>query len=49
MILDFSTLSETYIYKLISNTITPRPIAWIATEHNGITNLAPFSFFGEKV
>jgi flavin reductase (DIM6/NTAB) family NADH-FMN oxidoreductase RutF len=45
MILDFSTLSETYIYKLISNTITPRPIAWIATEHNGITNLAPFSYF----
>lgn len=45
MVLDFSTLDETTIYKLISNTVTPRPIAWISTEHEGITNLAPFSYF----
>jgi len=45
MTLDFSTLDENTIYKLISNTITPRPIAWISTEHDGITNLAPFSYF----
>lgn len=45
MFLDFSTLNETQIYKLISHTVTPRPIAWITTEHNGITNLAPFSYF----
>lgn len=45
MLLDFSTLDETNIYKLISNTITPRPIAWISTQNEGITNLAPFSFF----
>ncbi|QIR75658.1 flavin reductase family protein [Sulfurospirillum diekertiae] len=45
MLLDFSKLDTTSIYKLISNTVTPRPIAWISTEHNGITNLAPFSYF----
>lgn len=45
MLLDFSKLDATSIYKLISNTVTPRPIAWISTEHNGITNLAPFSYF----
>lgn len=45
MLLDFSKLDTISIYKLISNTVTPRPIAWISTEHNGITNLAPFSYF----
>jgi len=45
MLLDFATLDTSSIYKLISNTVTPRPIAWISTEHNGITNLAPFSYF----
>ena len=45
MLLEFSKLDETSIYKLISNTVTPRPIAWISTEHQGITNLAPFSYF----
>lgn len=45
MFLDFSTLNETQIYKLISHTVTPRPIAWISTEHDGISNLAPFSYF----
>jgi flavin reductase (DIM6/NTAB) family NADH-FMN oxidoreductase RutF len=45
MLLDFSLLEETSIYKLISNTVTPRPIAWISTEHEGVCNLAPFSYF----
>ncbi len=45
MLLDLSKLDVNSIYKLISNTVTPRPIAWISTEHNGITNLAPFSYF----
>lgn len=45
MLLDFSTLDENSIYKLISNTVTPRPIAWIATQDEGVFNLAPFSFF----
>lgn len=33
-------------YKILSNSITPRPIAWISTVSNAeIVNLAPFSFF----
>ena len=34
------------VYKLISNTVTPRPIAWISTlSSQGVLNLAPFSYF----
>ena len=33
-------------YKILSNSITPRPIAWISTiSPSGVLNLAPFSFF----
>lgn len=32
-------------YKLMSHTISPRPIAWIVTEHEKTVNLAPFSYF----
>ncbi|HRF57681.1 MAG TPA: flavin reductase family protein, partial [Campylobacterales bacterium] len=45
MLIDFSTLSETKKYKIMSNTIFPRPIAWISTEDEGVVNLAPFSYF----
>lgn len=45
MIFDFEKLDETKKYALMSNTIFPRPIAWISTEDNGIVNLAPFSYF----
>lgn len=45
MIIDFSTLSDTNRYKVMSNTIFPRPIAWISTEDDGLVNLAPFSYF----
>ena len=45
MILDFSTLDEAQRYKTMSNTIFPRPIAWITTEDDGVVNLAPFSYF----
>lgn len=33
-------------YKLLTNLVVPRPIAWV-TSHNGqgVVNLAPFSFF----
>lgn len=43
---DFATLSPLDRYKLLSSTITPRPIAWVSTlgEH-GRPNAAPFSFF----
>ena len=33
-------------YKLLTNLIVPRPIAWITTmNEKGLVNLAPFSFF----
>jgi flavin reductase (DIM6/NTAB) family NADH-FMN oxidoreductase RutF len=39
-----STLLE--LYKVLSGSIIPRPIAWVSTrDTNGIYNLAPFSFF----
>jgi flavin reductase (DIM6/NTAB) family NADH-FMN oxidoreductase RutF len=45
MNIDFNTQSPTDIYKLMSHSIIPRPIAWIVTEQNGIVNIAPFSYF----
>ena len=33
-------------YKLLTNLVIPRPIAWVTTHNaNGLINLAPFSFF----
>ena len=32
-------------YKLMSQTIIPRPIAWVVTEEEGVVNIAPFSYF----
>lgn len=40
-----SEMDTTTVYKLMSNTIFPRPIAWISTEGEGGINLAPFSYF----
>lgn len=46
MLLDISTSTPLANYKILSNSITPRPIAWISTKSNAdIINLAPFSFF----
>jgi len=39
------TLDKTAIYKLMSQTIIPRPIAWVVTEDEGVVNIAPFSYF----
>lgn len=40
------TLSSKAIYKLLTGSIIPRPIAWIATiDDAGTNNLAPFSYF----
>ncbi len=44
MIVDFKEKSSLQRYKLISNLIIPRPIAWIVTG-NEVINLAPFSYF----
>lgn len=44
--LDESPLSAGIIYRLLSGSICPRPIAWVATQDlDGHANLAPFSFF----
>jgi len=33
-------------YKLLTNLVVPRPIAWVTSQNSeGIVNLAPFSFF----
>lgn len=43
---DPEDLEQSAIYKLITGSIIPRPIGWIATiDANGINNLAPFSYF----
>lgn len=46
MRLDFTTLKPREAYGWMISTILPRPIAWVSTiSAEGITNLAPFSFF----
>lgn len=45
MIYNLEQLDTAEIYNLMSETIIPRPIAWIVTKNNNIINIAPFSFF----
>ena len=46
MQLDFTTLGPRDAYACMIAAITPRPIAWVSTiSADGLTNLAPFSFF----
>ncbi|ADG94641.1 conserved hypothetical protein [Arcobacter nitrofigilis DSM 7299] len=45
MILDYEKIDDLTKYKIMSDTVVPRPIAWIVTEDNGILNAAPFSYF----
>jgi len=46
MNLNFSELSATQRYHLMTQTIIPRPIAWVLTDSgNESFNLAPFSYF----
>ncbi|NOI15560.1 flavin reductase family protein [Vibrio hepatarius] len=46
MNIDLSTLAPTQIYHLMTQTIIPRPIAWVLTESGDENyNLAPFSYF----
>lgn len=46
MQIDPSRHSKADNYKLLSNLIVPRPIAWVSSlGENGLVNLAPFSFF----
>lgn len=48
MNIDLSTLSAQQAYHLMTQTVVPRPIAWVLTKNTndaGDYNLAPFSFF----
>ncbi|AFI04780.1 flavin reductase family protein [Helicobacter cetorum] len=46
MLIDFNQASFLQKHKILSHSITPRPIAWVSTlSKNNINNLAPFSFF----
>ncbi|SDO50277.1 flavin reductase family protein [Afipia sp. GAS231] len=46
MLFDMNALPADIRYKILTATVTPRPIAWITTQAaNGTTNAAPFSFF----
>ncbi|MEN9928605.1 MAG: hypothetical protein RLZZ231_526 [Bacteroidota bacterium] len=43
---DIQDTESSALYKLLTGTVIPRPIAWVASiDANGIDNLAPFSFF----
>ena len=40
------TLTSTQMYKLMTGSVVPRPIAWVSTlSKEGTPNLAPFSYF----
>lgn len=45
MILDYADVEDLNRYKLMSDSVVPRPIAWIVTEDDGVINAAPFSYF----
>ncbi len=46
MHIDMSSLSPVEAYALMTQTVIPRPVAWILTENtNNSYNLAPFSYF----
>lgn len=46
MNIDLSTLSGSGVYHLMTQTIIPRPIAWVLSENaDASVNLAPFSYF----
>lgn len=44
MLIDYAS-TDISLYKLMSQSIIPRPIAWIVTENEGVLNIAPFSYF----
>jgi flavin reductase (DIM6/NTAB) family NADH-FMN oxidoreductase RutF len=44
--LDAATLSTSEAYRLMTDIVAPRPIAWVSTlDERGRPNLAPFSYF----
>ena len=47
MIINFSTIASSQRYHLLTQTVIPRPIAWVLSQNDDESsyNLAPFSFF----
>jgi flavin reductase (DIM6/NTAB) family NADH-FMN oxidoreductase RutF len=46
MDIDLSTLPKGQVYRLMIQTIVPRPVAWVLSDNgDGGFNLAPFSYF----
>lgn len=45
MIIDYKDVNDLNRYKIMSDSVVPRPIAWIVTEDDGVINAAPFSYF----
>ncbi len=45
MLFDYRFTTPSENYKLMSQTLIPRPIAWIVTQYDEVTNIAPFSYF----
>lgn len=46
MLLDVATASPVDVYRMLTDIVTPRPIAWVTTiDRDERVNLAPFSFF----
>ena len=46
MLFDFDALPPLDRYKLLTSTVTPRPIGWVVTlDRDGRRNAAPYSFF----
>lgn len=45
MILNYAEINDLNRYKIMSDTVVPRPIAWVVTEDDGVLNAAPFSYF----
>lgn len=46
MIIDLSTLSANQVYHVMTQSVIPRPIAWVLTENETQGyNIAPFSYF----
>lgn len=46
MIVDLSSLSPNQVYHTFTQTLIPRPVAWVLSDNgDGSHNLAPFSYF----
>jgi len=46
MLSKIENLEQIDVYKMVSNIVVPRPIAWVSTKSkDNILNLAPFSYF----